>query len=146
MAFNWIDTPLNEFPKSLLKEQEYVKLKLNDKKFPSYNQIVVQLDKVNKGEGPIARYHNYSYTPDMCFMYDEYIHKACTIIYENFTNKEIIKSIGIAVNNRYGFDGLQSICFVVPLVGVILTQYRLVFAHLRDTIEGSFDGIGKWKL
>jgi hypothetical protein len=123
-----IETPPEDFPKSLSEEYLYVKSRLSE--YPSYENALKIFEDAN------VSYATYNLE----------IHTASKLVYDNCSEKAIIRRVGENINTKYGFKGLQGICLMVPLVAAIQTRHRLVYAHLKSSINGTFDGIGEWKM
>ena len=86
---------------------------------------------------------------DFCYeLHNEYSitnHRLCKIMYDNITNKEIVKRCGFKIFEKGGMQALRSIYYVMTLITPFENSEDTEIRYYPLQISSFWDGIGGWK-
>lgn len=78
--------------------------------------------------------------------YGDENHLLCKRIYENFTNRDIVRECGFAINNRGGFTTMQANWYILCLHSPIRQSDNYLVRSATKLVESYWNGIGEWRI
>jgi len=107
---------------------------INKNGYPEFNKVLLLTQKMNK-----------QYKDFFCkIQYTQFTHVACKKLYENITDKELVKKIGVDLNNHGGMVYMQYVFYIVRDCTPFSESKNIVISTCPHLIEFFWKGVGKW--